>query len=120
MTLANLQKPESRAVERKKDKAEKAARLRAVHAFVDARDKWKCRACGARVDPNAKALELRAHRHHVVLRSAGGKDTTGNLALLCAGCHHEIHAYRLTCSGHADGIMVFSREGQSWFSTAPK
>ena len=119
MTIANLQKPESRAMARKVEKAEKAARLRAIHKYVDVRDKGRCRACGAFVKPDAKQLELRAHRHHITFRSAGGEDTTSNLVTCCAKCHADIHAYRMTASGNADQSVAFSREGGfTWYSGA--
>lgn len=120
MTLATLQKPTSRAADKVKDKAEKAKRLRAVQAFVDKRDKWQCRACGRRVSIGGGLMEHRAHRHHIAFRSKGGHDTTANIVLLCGIHHHEIHAYRMTVTGEADGRLTFSVEGRKWFSDPPK
>ncbi len=117
MTLPNLQKPVSRAAERKQEKADEAKRVRAIHAAVDKRDKGRCRACGARVSATATDLLKRAHRHHITFRSAGGEDTTANVLQLCAQCHSDIHAYRMTASGNADHSVAFSREGGfTWYS----
>jgi 5-methylcytosine-specific restriction endonuclease McrA len=47
--------------------------------------------------------------HHIRFRSVGGKDETSNLAALCRCCHAEIHAYRLTLSGDANGKLRIER-----------
>jgi 5-methylcytosine-specific restriction endonuclease McrA len=71
---------------------------RHVCALVDKRDGRTCRACGARTDPDAVGL-LRGHRHHLVYRSAGGEDSTENLATLCPKCHSDEHHNRLRIEG---------------------
>jgi 5-methylcytosine-specific restriction endonuclease McrA len=83
-------------------KAEKEAHERTVHQAVDARDHHTCRVCGRYCSPRAVTLLERSHRHHLVYRSAGGKDTTANLITLCAHCHDDEHKKRIRLSGDAD------------------
>lgn len=98
---------------------------RKVCAVVDARDKRMCRACGRKCDPNATDILHRAERHHITYRSAGGKDISENLALLCAGCHSDEHRHRLKIEGNADVALTFYRslrEGEFYIArqeTAP-
>jgi RNA-directed DNA polymerase len=35
------------------------------------------------------------HRHHIVWRANGGKDTTENLVLLHPECHRQVHSQKL-------------------------
>jgi len=53
----------------------------ALRTKVYQRDSFKCRRCGA---SNVSA-------HHIWWRSAGGPDTSGNLASLCDTCHKMVH-----------------------------
>lgn len=46
--------------------------------------------CEARFTPGCRGVA--EHAHHVLRRSQGGKDEPGNLAHVCAPCHHAIHA----------------------------
>jgi len=48
---------------------------------VLARDRYRCRECGK------PARDV----HHVVLRSAGGRDEPSNLRSLCSRCHSAKH-----------------------------
>jgi 5-methylcytosine-specific restriction endonuclease McrA len=98
--LKSLQKPTGRAQERRTKTAKHQANWRAVKREVMRRDRHQCRICGSRdqVDP-----------HHVVFRSALGKDTVENVAAVCRVCHDEIHAYRLFVTGNAntpDGLTI--------------
>lgn len=104
--MRTLAKPESRAHERRDRAKAKLQAVRAVYAIVDRRDGYRCRACQRPADPRAIDLLKRGERHHIVLRSAGGKDATDNLCLLCASCHADRHAGRLHISGHGDGRLV--------------
>lgn len=97
------------------DAADEAAKAeadiwKAVCAAVDARDKRQCRACGKRCDPNATGLLTRAHRHHIVYRSAGGPDEAWNLATLCASCHNDEHKHRLRIDGNANICLTVYRK----------
>jgi 5-methylcytosine-specific restriction endonuclease McrA len=47
--------------------------------------------------------------HHIRFRSHGGKDETRNCAAICAVCHADIHAYRLSISGDANGKLKIER-----------
>ena len=31
------------------------------------------------------------HKHHIISKSNGGKNTKDNICYLCASCHHEVH-----------------------------
>lgn len=88
-----------------------------VCAAVDARDKHRCRACGKPAPVNGVGVLQKAHRHHIVYRSAGGPDTTQNLALLCARCHWDEHQHRLRVEGDADDKLTFWRkdDADQWY-----
>lgn len=90
-------------------KAEADAAWRAVCKAVDARDGRICRCCDKRSDPDATGLLERGHRHHIIYRSAGGKDTTDNLVTLCGACHEDEHRHRLQIEGNPDERLTFFR-----------
>lgn len=101
--LPNAQpKPASRAGERKARRRGEEVRWLMVCALVRARDRHRCRHCNSTfmVDP-----------HHIKFRSAGGEDSTDNVALLCRPCHDDIHGYRLAVSGNANKSLKFERLG---------
>ena len=92
-----------------KAKAE-AQQEREVYAQVNARDKYRCRACGAATDPQAVGVLKRGHHHHIVYRSAGGATTTANVALVCARCHNDEHRHRIRIEGDADvALTIYNR-----------
>lgn len=93
-------KPPSRAGERRARRAAKDEEWTRVRRLVLARDGRRCRVCHSRRDVEA---------HHIRFRSRGGEHTTANVACVCAICHADIHAYRLTLSGNADGIIRLER-----------
>lgn len=82
------------------DKRAKAKLWRDVKAAVLARDKRCCRVCGLKGGTDA---------HHIKLRSAGGEDTTANLATLCRVCHNDVHAYRIAITGDANKKLTVTR-----------
>jgi 5-methylcytosine-specific restriction endonuclease McrA len=105
-----------------KKKADAEAAWTAVCKAVDARDGKACRCCDKRSDPDATGLLTRGHRHHLIYRSAGGKDTTENICTLCARCHDDEHTSELLIDGptmplNADGPLIFSRRDLdgNWF-----
>lgn len=57
-----------------------------VKAFVLHRDNYRCHS-GRKVK-HSKKLQV----HHVIFRSKGGTDTSGNLKVLCETCHNDLHA----------------------------
>lgn len=66
-----------------------------------------CRVCGNKAH----------HRHHIISKSLGGKNTKDNLVELCASCHHEIHTgfiivegFFLTTSGYT---LLWHKKGES-------
>jgi 5-methylcytosine-specific restriction endonuclease McrA len=93
----------------KEKELEEAAAWEKARKAVDARDKRICRACGKRSELDAVGLTKRGHRHHLVYRSAGGKDISSNLVTLCSKCHNEEHMHRLRIDGDADVKLEFWR-----------
>ena len=57
-------------------------RWRRLRAFVLRRDGERCQRCGS-----AQKLEC----HHLVPRTAGGRDVPSNCRALCVGCHDALH-----------------------------
>lgn len=80
----------------------KAVRYRQVCRAVDARDGMACRVCG-------RLCVTNGHHHHLVFRSRGGQDTAANVILICASCHDDIHAHRLTVTGNGNGGLHIER-----------
>ena len=101
----------------KQKKADAERAWREVCAAVDLRDGKACRCCDKRSDPEKTGLLERGHRHHIVYRSAGGKDETGNLVTLCADCHNDEHKNRLRIEGNPDVALQFFRRDDAgcWF-----
>lgn len=97
-------------------KAEDALR-RLVYKRVDERDGRVCRCCDRRSDPEATGILTRGHRHHMIYRSAGGTDDSGNLVTLCATCHDDEHHSRLRIEGNPNTSLTFSRQDRDgeWY-----
>ena len=74
----------------------KATNYKAVCRQVDLRDRGLCRVCGF---PGG-------HHHHIVFRSQGGTDTVGNLIVVCAWCHDDIHGRKVRVTGDAGGALT--------------
>lgn len=100
MTLPSLQKPASKASEKRERTKAREAAYRANCRLVDRRDGHKCRVCGSRDN---------LMHHHVRFRSQGRDDSTSNLVLLCGSDHADVHAYRLTITGNADSELIIER-----------
>lgn len=98
---------------KKEHKAEELQNEREVYRWVDRRDDWHCRCCGAACDPYALGLLRHGHHHHIEYRSAGGLTTKENVCLLCAGCHDEEHQHRLKIEGNAEERLTFSARDQA-------
>lgn len=88
---------------------------------VDARDHRTCRCCERKTNPDDVGLK-RGHRHHIVYRSAGGKDVAENVVTLCWECHNDEHKNRLqivavTTEQGANGALEFWRKNDDgdWF-----
>lgn len=94
-----LQKPRSRAAEKKQADREAEKAWQSVRREVLARDRHMCRFCGSRD---------RVEVHHLKPRSLGREDSTRNAIALCAIHHAERHAYRLFLHGSdANGRIRF-------------
>ena len=85
-----------------------------VYRLVERRDQFRCRACTRRVTRTPEMVPGQLHHHHVIFRSAGGGDTSHNVATICRLCHDDCHAGKLTMRGSADGRLTFWREGKKW------
>lgn len=59
----------------------------AVRAAAMRRDGGVCVLCRRGEDE----LGSRLHAHHVIYKSAGGKDSLENIAMLCFWCHRNLH-----------------------------
>jgi 5-methylcytosine-specific restriction endonuclease McrA len=112
--MTSLQKPISRAVEKRQKRSMKLQIERVVYRAVDQRDQYRCRECGARCSPSAASLLDRAHRHHIIFRSAGGETTTANVLTLCSEAHADVHAHRLHITGDANFPVRFEKDGRIW------
>lgn len=75
------------------------AEYRKLCASVLRRDGYKCRVCKSR---------NHLHCHHIIFRSQGGSDSTGNLITLCNKCHIDgVHKNHLKIKGDGDlGITI--------------
>lgn len=115
-TFFKQDEPSRVDVAREKQAAEEKV-WRDVCKAVDARDGRQCRCCDRRSDPDATGLLKRGHRHHIVYRSAGGKDTTDNLCSLCSQCHSDEHRSLLRIEGNPDEKLTFFRKdaNDQWF-----
>lgn len=97
---------------RRAKRAKRQREARSVYQLVDARDGHVCRCCGV-------FCGERRELHHILYRSKGGTESTGNLVTLCSwrapgnpiecGCHAMVHAGRLLISGDADHELSFER-----------
>lgn len=109
----------ARATKRKADRVEHDAWL-ALRERVFKRDQGLCRFCDRAVHLRHADPEKVAQCHHVVYRSAGGKDVTANLATLCAGCHDAEHKHRIDIKGNADRVLKIRGDSRKWGeSTCP-
>ena len=64
------------------------------------RDKYTCQVC--------KAKNTRLEVHHIKYRSQGGTDNLDNLITLCADCHKNIHAGKLSINKKPKKLPDFS------------
>ncbi len=120
-----LTKPR-RLVDRTEKKRAAEKNWRDVCRAVDARDKFKCRACRKTIRKTLAYVVDRCERHHVVPKSLGGKDSVYNVIQLCLGCHFDRHVNTtLWITGKATGVLTFLRydtDGEllkTWKSSAP-
>lgn len=64
-----------------------------VKAYVLNRDGYKCQS-GQKCSHSKKL-----HVHHIVFRSQGGTDESGNLTTLCENCHKNLHGGKFEIKG---------------------
>jgi hypothetical protein len=95
-------------------------------AEVYARDRGRCRATGVKLLLHGPDPFTVAHIHHIVYRSAGGKDETWNLCVLDPTWHDLEHAGRLDIEGNADATLSFTERDTKgnivrvWESECPR
>jgi len=101
--VSKWQKQTAKAKAKKAKDQQAERKWRALSAMVDHRDCGLCRVCG---HLTFKAGDPRSigQAHHIVYRSAGGKDTMANLIHLCGQCHDDEHQHRIAISGTADTL----------------
>jgi 5-methylcytosine-specific restriction endonuclease McrA len=105
--LAKHARRQSRATDKRRAKADAAKTWQRLCDLVTVRDRGRCRVCHVLTHERPDAdPRTRAHRHHVVYRSAGGADTLDNVVLLCGQCHDDEHQHRIDISGNAKGLKV--------------
>jgi hypothetical protein len=63
-----------------------------MRSYLMAREKGLCQFCGK------DFIDQPSHIHHIIPRSKGGNNRSGNLALLHEKCHKEIHEKHLESS----------------------
>lgn len=101
----------SRAEERAERRKAEEAHERKVFAAIDKRDGLRDRYTGQLLSKDG-GLENGIHRHHLVMRSAGGKTTTENMCCVGPITHAAIHAGKLTprkmTKKGADGPLEFT------------
>lgn len=82
------------------------AKLRsALSALVKLRDKGCCRVCNVPTVRHGHPALIGA-AHHIVYRSAGGKDELSNLIWTCAKCHDDEHHHEIVITGTAGTLRI--------------
>jgi hypothetical protein len=90
-----------------------------AYAKVNVRDRDRCRACFRQVGPD-KSRKLHREHHHVTGRGGVKKETTGNICLLCVGCHELTYIKRtLKIAGNADGALRIDTGTKRYVSLPP-
>lgn len=96
--MAFIKSSPRRAAKRRAD----LRQYRKVCQQVDERDGDICRVCH-------QPIWTQRHHHHIVYRSRGGKHESGNLIVVCATCHEDIHHHRVTVTGDANATLTIRR-----------
>lgn len=105
---------------RREAKGEKLRRTeqarRAAYRLVDARDEGKCRACGRVTNAFVSPADPKYREHHHLRgRQVRDAESTGNICILCGGCHDLRHVKRtLVITGNADQPLTFELDGRVW------
>ncbi len=78
-----------------------------VSAQVCVRDKQTCRICGCQTTRwGVGNPRYFGSAHHIVMRSAGGKDVPENLLWTCWRDHDAIHRHEITVTGTSDNLFI--------------
>jgi len=98
-----------RKVERESARAkadrQAANKWKALSAQVKHRDASTCRVCGL-VTYSGGNPEHGGQSHHIVYRSALGKDDMSNLVWVCNLCSDKEHTHKISITGTADNLTV--------------
>ena len=97
-----------REFKRGKERRALAAKLKAIRIACFVRDNGRCRACLVPVYLAHENPFLVGHCHHIIYRSAGGKDTLENRIMLCVECHSLEHDSTLLIAGDPNAILTFT------------
>lgn len=92
-----------KAVEAEAARADRAIRF---HCFL--RDHRRCRAFGTVLKFDTDNLSKRAENHHLVPKSAGGRDDASNRCTLGVKAHRMRHEGLLDIEGNADAVLTFT------------
>ena len=101
-------KPTPALVSRTAKQQDEEKAWKAVCRCVDERDRFKCRACGRRVQRTLKACRERAEHHHIVPRSIAPtlRFDSRNVLLVCLECHGKLTRHELTIYGAVAHVFV--------------
>ena len=97
-------------------KADKQGEIKAAEIWrerrleVYTRDHGTDRAFGVALIFEGDNVETCAQCHHIVYRSHGGSDETGNLCTLSQKAHRMIHDGELSIQGDADDTLTFTQK----------
>lgn len=101
------------AKQQQSETAKRAAKRKAENEWrvlslqVCARAKGICQVSGAQTTKYGKGdPRLWGQAHHLVMRSAGGRDEMSNLIWVTYETHTKIHAHQIEVTGTADNFTV--------------
>lgn len=114
MSHQTFPKPTPRVLEKAAKRKAIEQQRRAAYRLVDERDGLKCRCCKRQCHRFMGLSWNRLEHHHLLPRSLGGKDDTGNLVSLCFWCHYLVTMHALEIKGNADEHLMFERNGSVW------
>lgn len=94
------------------DEKRRAKRLhdeawRKVSEAVSIRDKHTCRVCKRpTIRYGTGDPRLVGQSHHIIYRSAGGKDTLENCVWICGQCSDDEHTHRIDITGTSSQLKI--------------
>lgn len=107
--VAKHEDRQAKARAKRQREREADAAWRVLREQIWRRDGGVCRATGQPLELYHESPLRMTQTHHIVWRSAGGKDVSSNLISVSARIHDEIHAHKLDVSGNGDELVTFTR-----------